>query len=143
MVRFSDKLFMVLINLATFLPFAQVLHNTMKILSLPFNMAGLSYLLFFYLAFTFLPHPQISSSLIMEKQNFLFSVANFRSSVFLTLVRSNSATKRTRSSVSRICSLSLLISVSAFYVMIAGCYVSNILYIGISGSLQLIGLNLF
>lgn len=57
MVSFSDTLFMVLINLATFLPFSQVLHNTMKILSLPFNMAGLSYLLFFYLVFTSLSQP--------------------------------------------------------------------------------------
>lgn len=75
MVRFSNKLFMVLINLATSLPFSYVLRNNRKILPLPFNMAGLSYLLSFNLAFNSLPHPKISSSLIMEKQSFLCSTA--------------------------------------------------------------------
>ena len=100
--------------------------NNRKIFPLPFNMTGLSYLLFFNLAFTSLPHPK-SSSLIMEKQSFLFSVAvHFICGVFPTLVRSNSATQRTRSQVSRICSIPWLINVSVFYMMVAGCYVYNV-----------------
>ena len=90
-------------------------------------MTGLSYLLFFNLAFTSLPYPKTSSSLIMEKQSFLCSVAvHYICGVFPTLVHSNSATQRTRFQVSRICSIPWLINVSVFYMMVAGCYVYNV-----------------
>lgn len=145
MVRFSDKLFMILISLAIFLPFSQILHNNQKILPLPFNMGSfiLSPLLLF--SFHFSPSPQNFQQLDPGKAKLLaLSGGQFHMSVvFPTLVQhSNSTTKRTRSQVSRICSFLAHQHISVFYRKITSCCVSNIQHVGISGSLQLLGLNL-
>lgn len=66
------------LTLRDYCHFQWILRNNIKILSVPLNIAGLSYLLFFYLAFPALPYLNISSKLIIQNQSF-WVVVNFRS----------------------------------------------------------------